>query len=64
MPQVSWVDQYGLLDQQHVLQHSGVNWDAVEYDFTWTKDGNFNWKLMQDNYNEVCMTRKEPLLLR
>ena len=56
VPDVSWEDQYGHLDQQNVLKHSGVDWDAVEYDFTWTKDGNFNWKLMQDNYNEVCMT--------
>ena len=52
-PEISWKQQYGELDRQDVLVNSGVDWDAVEYDFTWTKDGNFNWKLMQDNYNEV-----------
>ncbi|KIV89539.1 hypothetical protein PV10_06932 [Exophiala mesophila] len=58
VPDVSWEHQYGHLDQQNVLKHSGVDWDAVEYDFTWTKEGNFNWKLMQDNYNECyhCLT--------
>lgn len=53
VPEISWEQQYGSLDQQDVLKDSGVDWDAVEYDFTWTKEGAFNWKLMQDNYNEV-----------
>ena len=52
-PGISWESQYGKMDQQDVLVSSGVNWDAVEYDFSWTKEGTFNWKLMQDNYNEV-----------
>jgi phenylpropionate dioxygenase-like ring-hydroxylating dioxygenase large terminal subunit len=52
-PEIAWKAQYGGLDEQDVLVHSGVDWDAVEYDFTWIKDGKFNWKLMQDNYNEV-----------
>lgn len=52
-PDVSWEAQYGRMDEQGVLVSSGVDWDAVEYDFTWVKEGNFNWKLMQDNYNEV-----------
>ena len=52
-PDVSWDCQYGLLDQQEVLVSSGVDWNSVEFDLTWTKEGQFNWKLMQDNYNEV-----------
>lgn len=52
-PEVRWEEQYGGLDSQDVLTNSGVDWDAVDYDFTWIKDGKFNWKLMQDNYNEV-----------
>ncbi|KAK5056217.1 hypothetical protein LTR84_012770 [Exophiala bonariae] len=58
VPEISWEQQYGSLDQQDVLKDSGVDWDAVEYDFTWTKEGAFNWKLMQDNYNECyhCLT--------
>jgi hypothetical protein len=54
VPEISWEQQYGALDQQEVLKNSGVDWDAVEYDFTWSKEGAFNWKIMQDNYNEVC----------
>lgn len=52
-PEVSWEDQYGEMDQQKVLLESGIDWSKVEYDFTWTSEGKFNWKLMQDNYNEV-----------
>ena len=48
IPDVSWEAQYGEMDQQDVLASSGIDWDAVEYDFTWVKEGNFNWKLMQD----------------
>jgi phenylpropionate dioxygenase-like ring-hydroxylating dioxygenase large terminal subunit len=51
--EISWHAQYGQLDRQERLVNSGIDWDAVEYDFTWTKDGAFNWKVMQDNYNEV-----------
>jgi hypothetical protein len=52
-PEISWHAQYGQLDRQERLVNSGIDWNAVEYDFTWTKDGAFNWKVMQDNYNEV-----------
>ncbi|KAH9215440.1 Rieske [2Fe-2S] iron-sulfur domain-containing protein, partial [Leptodontidium sp. 2 PMI_412] len=57
-PTVSWEDQYGNMDQQKVLVGSGIDWTNAEYDFTWTAEGNFNWKLMQDNYNECyhCLT--------
>ncbi|KAJ9609477.1 hypothetical protein H2200_005804 [Cladophialophora chaetospira] len=57
-PEIKWETQYGNLDQQPALLNSGVDWDAVEYDFTWVKEGKFNWKLMQDNYNECyhCLT--------
>jgi phenylpropionate dioxygenase-like ring-hydroxylating dioxygenase large terminal subunit len=57
-PEFSWESQYGQIDQQEVLLNSGIDWEKVEYEFTWTKEGNFNWKLMQDNYNECyhCLT--------
>ncbi|KEF59059.1 uncharacterized protein A1O9_03902 [Exophiala aquamarina CBS 119918] len=58
VPEISWEQQYGSLDRQEVLKTSGVDWDGVEYDFTWSKEGAFNWKIMQDNYNECyhCLT--------
>ncbi|KAK4938765.1 hypothetical protein LTR10_020868 [Elasticomyces elasticus] len=57
-PEISWEAQYGQLDRQGRLVDSGIDWNAIEYDFTWTKDGTFNWKVMQDNYNECyhCLT--------
>ncbi|KAI1610474.1 Rieske domain-containing protein [Exophiala viscosa] len=57
-PKISWEAQYGQLDRQERLANSGIDWDAIEYDFTWAKDGGFNWKVMQDNYNECyhCLT--------
>jgi phenylpropionate dioxygenase-like ring-hydroxylating dioxygenase large terminal subunit len=57
-PEVSWEEQYGALDRQNVLIESGIDWSMVEYDFTWTEEGEYNWKLMQDNYNECyhCLT--------
>jgi phenylpropionate dioxygenase-like ring-hydroxylating dioxygenase large terminal subunit len=54
-PEIQWEEQYGRLDSQEVLEKAGVDWDAVEYDFTWAKEGKFNWKIMQDNYNEVVL---------
>ena len=56
-PDVSWESQYGAIDRQKVLTSSGVDWDSVEFDLTWTKEGQFNWKLMQDNYNEVQLAQ-------
>jgi phenylpropionate dioxygenase-like ring-hydroxylating dioxygenase large terminal subunit len=58
LPEISWQGQYGQLDRQDVLLNSVVNWDNVEYDMTWIKNGSYNWKLMQDNYNECyhCLT--------
>jgi hypothetical protein len=56
VPEISWESQYAQMDKQDVLALSGIDWDAVEYDLTWIKEGKFNWKLMQDNYNEVSNT--------
>lgn len=58
IPRVSWASQYGPMDRQEVILSAGIDWDKVEYDFTWTKEGEFNWKLMQENYNECyhCLT--------
>jgi phenylpropionate dioxygenase-like ring-hydroxylating dioxygenase large terminal subunit len=39
---ISWESQYGMLDLQEVLLSSGVDWEAVEFDHTWTKDRQFN----------------------
>jgi len=57
-PDVSWEKQYAQMDQQKVLVESGIDWSKVEYDFTWTSEGRYNWKLMQENYNECyhCLT--------
>lgn len=57
-PSVSWESQYSDMDRQAILENSGIDWSLVEYDFTWSKEGNYNWKVMQDNFNECyhCLT--------
>lgn len=57
-PSISWSSQYGEMDQQEVLLSSSIDWNNISYDFTWTTSAPFNWKLMQDNYNECyhCLT--------
>lgn len=56
IPNVTWESQYADMDKQDSLASSSIDWNGVEYDFIWTKEGRFNWKLMQDNYNEVSST--------
>jgi phenylpropionate dioxygenase-like ring-hydroxylating dioxygenase large terminal subunit len=35
-----------------------INWDDYEFDHTWEQEGDFNWKILADNYNECyhCAT--------
>ncbi|KIW30024.1 uncharacterized protein PV07_05803 [Cladophialophora immunda] len=64
VPELAWEEQYGDLDTQAALQNSGVDWDKVEFDFSWSKEGHFNWKVMQDNFNECyhCATAHPDVL--
>jgi phenylpropionate dioxygenase-like ring-hydroxylating dioxygenase large terminal subunit len=61
-PDISWESQYGKMDERDVLVNSGIIWDNIEYDFTWTCDGQFNWKLMQENFNEVSCFKSVPMI--
>lgn len=54
-PETAWSDQYGAMDLEDRFVKSGIDWEKIEYDLTWTQNGEFNWKLMQENYNEVSL---------
>lgn len=50
-PTISWEEQFGGVDTQQRLQNFDMK-DYV-YDHTWSMDGDFNWKTLVENYNEV-----------
>lgn len=61
-PDVTWNDQFGSMDLEPRFNQSAIDWDNVEYDHTWTEEGAYNWKLMQENYNEVNVDLPKLLL--
>lgn len=49
-PEVSWEDDFDNVDTQPRLQQ--FNFDDYVYDHSWNMDGDWNWKILSDNYNE------------
>ncbi|KAI5474450.1 hypothetical protein MNV49_003255 [Pseudohyphozyma bogoriensis] len=48
---ISWADQFGAFDEQERLKE--VNMDDYVYDHSWEmKDCKYNWKVLNDNFNE------------
>lgn len=54
-PSVAWEDDFAGVDCQQRLQH----FDMTEYHFDhqWEMIGDYNWKTLADNYNEVSLHR-------
>ena len=52
-PEIAWDDQFGSMDLEPRFAQPAIDWENIDYDHTWTQDGDYNWKLMQENYNEV-----------
>lgn len=51
-PSVSWEEQFeGVDDQGGRLK--GFDFKSYAYDHTWSLNGDFNWKTLVENYNEV-----------
>lgn len=50
-PTVSWHDDFSKVDLQPRLQ--GFDMTKYRFDHQWEMDGDFNWKALADNYNEV-----------
>jgi phenylpropionate dioxygenase-like ring-hydroxylating dioxygenase large terminal subunit len=55
-PEISWDDDFKGIDRQPRMDY--INWDDYEFDHTWEQEGDFNWKILADNYNECyhCAT--------
>ncbi|KAJ6443656.1 Rieske [Purpureocillium lavendulum] len=55
-PEVAWEDDFAGIDQQTRFQY--YNFDEYKFDHTWEMEGEYNWKILADNYNECyhCKT--------
>ncbi|KAI1264093.1 ISP domain-containing protein [Xylariaceae sp. FL1019] len=49
-PTVAWSDDYKNIDQQ--ARFKVYNFDNYKFDHSWEMEGEYNWKLLGDNYNE------------
>ncbi|KAJ5148177.1 hypothetical protein N7476_000222 [Penicillium atrosanguineum] len=55
-PEISWDRDFKDIDLQPRFKH--FNFKDYVYDHSWKMDGQYNWKLLADNYNECyhCLT--------
>ncbi|KAI8952940.1 hypothetical protein F4801DRAFT_588566 [Xylaria longipes] len=49
-PTAAWEDDYKNIDKQ--ARFKAYNFDNYKFDHTWQMEGEYNWKLLGDNYNE------------
>lgn len=49
-PEIAWDDDFGGVDTQ--TRFEDYNFDDYVYDHTWEMEGEYNWKILADNYNE------------
>ncbi|CAI7606617.1 unnamed protein product [Penicillium discolor] len=49
-PEVAWKDDFEGVDEQPRFEH--YNFEEYNFDHTWDMEGEFNWKILADNYNE------------
>ncbi|KAJ0384920.1 hypothetical protein COL922a_007392 [Colletotrichum nupharicola] len=49
-PEVAWNDDFYGIDEQERFQH--YNFDDYVFDHQWEMEGDYNWKILADNYNE------------
>lgn len=50
LPEVAWNDDFEGVDEQPRFEH--YNFEDYNFDHTWEMEGEFNWKILADNYNE------------
>lgn len=55
-PEVPWEEDFAGVDTQ--TRYEQFNFDDYEFDHVWSMDGEYNWKILADNYNECyhCAT--------
>ncbi|KAM0328794.1 hypothetical protein ACHAQA_005208 [Verticillium albo-atrum] len=49
-PEIPWGEDFQGIDEQPRFEH--YNFDDYVYDHTWEMEGEYNWKILADNYNE------------
>ena len=56
VPEVAWEDDFDGVDTQE--RYSAYNFEDYKFDHTWEMEGDYNWKILADNYNECyhCST--------
>ncbi|KAF1355897.1 ISP domain-containing protein [Lizonia empirigonia] len=61
VPDVTWDEQFEGTDQQERFKQ--FDFDDYDFDHSYTMEGNFNWKILADNFNECyhCKTTHPDL---
>ena len=54
-PEISWNEDFGGVDEQPRFEH--YNFDQYVFDHCWEMDGEYNWKILADNFNECYHCR-------
>jgi phenylpropionate dioxygenase-like ring-hydroxylating dioxygenase large terminal subunit len=56
VPEIAWSDDFDGVDMQD--RYSNYNFEDYEFDHSWEMEGDYNWKILADNYNECyhCKT--------
>lgn len=49
-PTIPWAQDFGGIDEQD--RFTKYNFDEYRFDHTWEMEGEYNWKILADNYNE------------
>ncbi|KAI1865431.1 uncharacterized protein JN550_008479 [Neoarthrinium moseri] len=49
-PSIPWNDDFNGIDEQ--ARFKKYNFDEYQFDHTWEMEGEYNWKILADNYNE------------
>ncbi|WPH03140.1 Hypothetical protein R9X50_00601500 [Acrodontium crateriforme] len=49
-PEISWEEEFAGTDTQ--ARYVDYNFENYVFDHTWQMDGDYNWKILADNYNE------------
>lgn len=49
-PEIAWDDDFAGIDKQE--RYAAYNFDDYVFDHTWEMAGDYNWKILADNYNE------------
>ncbi|KAF5862106.1 hypothetical protein ETB97_012090 [Aspergillus alliaceus] len=51
-PEVPWEEHFDHVDKQARYKDNNINFDDYDLDHTYELDGDYNWKILSDNFNE------------